>query len=314
MNINTINLNLLLAFEALMEEQSVSRAAARVGLSQPAMSNALARLREVAGDPLFHRTSKGMRATARAVELAGPVRAGLAQLRYAFAERPGFDAASSTRRFRIALTDYAEMVLIGPLLESLARTAPSVQIVLRRVTSIFTPPENELRSGAFDAAIGFYPEANALDPRTRSADLFAEENVCVARRGHPLMKKQFTLRDFAAARHIGVFYRDETVGLVDNILAGHGLRRRLQAATPHFLAAVAAVANSDLVAVLPAGLAARYRTALRLEVRKSPLRLPRFHMRLLWDEHTSEDPGQQWLRGEIVRAARKRTRAEVTSS
>jgi DNA-binding transcriptional LysR family regulator len=303
-NITTINLNLLLAFEALMEEQHVSRAASRIGLSQPAMSNALARLREITGDPLFQRTSHGVRATARAVELAGPVRAGLAQLRNAFAERPRFDPATSTRRFRIALTDYAELVLMGPMLRSVARTAPNVQVVLRRVDSVFTPPEEQLRSGAFDAAIGFYPEANALDPHTLSADLFAEENVCVARKGHPLMKKRLTLREFAAARHIAVFYRDETVGLVDNILAGHGMRRRLQAATPHFLAAISVVAKSDLIAIVPAGLASRFRSGLNLETRKAPILLPTFHMRLLWHEHTSDDPAQQWLRAEIVRAAR----------
>jgi DNA-binding transcriptional LysR family regulator len=306
MNINSINLNLLVAFEALMEEQSVSRAAARVGLSQPAMSNALARLREIAADPLFQRTARGMRATPRAVELAGPIRAGLAQLRSAFAERPGFAPAASTRRFRIGMTDYAEFVVLGPLLRSLARTAPAVQIVVRRVDSIFAAPEAELRAGTFDAVIGFYPEANALDPRTRSEDLFAEENVCIARKGHPLLRKRFTLREFAAAGHVGVFYRDDTVGLVDNILAGHGLRRRLRATTPHFLSAISVVAKSDLIAVVPAGLAARFRAPLGLEIRKSPIRLPTFHMRMLWYEHSGEDPAQQWLRGEIARAAPSR--------
>jgi DNA-binding transcriptional LysR family regulator len=302
-NITAVNLNLLLAFEALFEEQNVSRAATRIGLSQPAMSNALARLREVFGDPLFQRKSRGMRATPRALELAGPVRNGLAQLRSALAERPGFDPAASTRSFRIAMTDYAELVLLGPLLRSVARTSPAVQIVVRRVERIFVPPEADLRAGTFDAAIGFFPEVNALDPRTRSVDLFAEENVCIARQGHPLMRKRFTLREFASAGHVGVFYRDDTrVGLVDNILAGHGLRRRLQATTPHFLSAVSVVAESDLIAVVPAGLAARFRKPLRLEVRKTPLRLPTFHMRLLWYEHGSDDPAQQWLRSEIVAA------------
>jgi DNA-binding transcriptional LysR family regulator len=223
-NIASVNLNLLLAFEALLEEQHVGRAATRIGLSQPAMSNALARLREVFGDPLFQRTSRGMKATARALELAGSVRNGLSQLRSAFEERPRFDPAASARSFRIAMTDYAELVLLGPLLRSVMRTSPSVQIVIRRVERIFVPPEAYLRPGTFDAAIGFFPEANALDPRTRSLDLFAEENVCIVRRGHPLIRKRFTLREFASAGHVGVFYGDDTVGLVDNILAGHGMR------------------------------------------------------------------------------------------
>ena len=252
MNITSVNLNLLLAFEALLEEQNVSRAARRIGLSPPAMSNALARLREVFGDPLFQRTSRGMRATARALELAGPVQSGLSQLRGAFVQRPGFDPAASTRSFRIAMTDYAELVLLGRLLRSVARASPSVQIVVRRVERIFAAPESDLRAGNFDAAVGFFPEANALDPRIRSLDLFAEDNVCIARKGHPLMRRRFTLREFASAGHVGVFYRDDTVGLIDNILAGHGLRRRLRATTPHFLSAVSVVAASDLIAVVPA--------------------------------------------------------------
>ncbi len=306
MNITGVNLNLLLAFEALLEEQNVSRAAARIGLSQPAMSNALARLREVFQDPLFQRTSSGMKPTARALELAGPVRNGLSLLRNAFAERPGFDPAASTRSFRVAMTDYAELVLLGPLLRRIACTSSSVQIVVRRVERIFIPPEGDLRSGAFDAAVGFYPDANALDPRTRSIDLFAEENVCVARKGHPLMQKRLTLREFASAGHVGVFYRDDTVGLVDNILAGHGVRRRLQATTPHFFSAATVVAESDLIAVVPAGLAMRFRKTLGLEIRKVPVRLPTFHMRLLWDEHSSQDPAQEWLRAEIRGCARGR--------
>ena len=103
---------------------------------------------------------------------------------------------------------------------------------------------------------------------------------------------------------MGVFYRDDTVGLVDNILAGHGLRRRLQATTPHFLSAVSVVAESDLIAVVPAGLAARFRKSLGLQIRKVPVLLPTFHMRLLWYEPNSADPAQQWLRSEIVQCGR----------
>lgn len=299
-----MNLNLLLAFEALLEERSVSRAAARIGLSQPAMSNALARLRAVFADPLFTRTARGMTPTARALELAGPVRGGLAQLRGALAARPRFDPAVSTRSFRLAMTDYAELLLLGPLLRRIQRSAPELQILVRRPERIFIPPEAELRAGTFDAAIGFFPEASALEPGTYSRDLFVEENVCLARRGHPLMRRRFTLRQFASARHVAVFYRADSRGLIDNILAGHGLRRRLQAATPHFLTVPYVVAESDLIAVVPAGLAARFRKKLPLEVRKLPLRLPPFHLRLLWHEHTAEDPAHEWLRSEIIHCFR----------
>jgi len=308
-NIGSVNLNVLLAFEALLEEQNVSRAATRIGLSQPAMSNALARLRELFNDPLFIRTSRGMIATSRALELAVPIRDGLAQLRGAFTERPCFDPRVSTRSFRLAMTDYAELSLLAGLLQSLARAGSSSQIVVRRVDRIFQPPEAELRAGSFDAAIGFYPDANSLEPRTRSSNLFAEQNVCIARKRHPLLRKRFTLREFAAAGHVGVFYRDETVGLVDNILAGYGVRRRLVATTPHFLTAVFLVAQSDLIAVVPAGLATRFQRPLGLQIRHPPIPLPTLHMRLLWNENTTVDPALQWFRSVIVQSlARARNR------
>src|ERR1051326_5333442 len=194
MNISAVNLNLLLAFEALLEERNVSRAASRIGLSQPAMSNALARLRQVFGDPLFTRTARGISATARALELAAPVRSGLAQLRNALEVRPHFDPGVSTRSFRVVMTDYAELVFAPPLMRRLEKSAPSVQVVIRRVERIFVPPESELRKGQFDLAVGFFPEASGLDPRTRLQDLFSEDNVCIMRRGHPLLTRRPTLR------------------------------------------------------------------------------------------------------------------------
>jgi DNA-binding transcriptional LysR family regulator len=299
-NISSINLNLLVVFEALLEEKNVSRAAVRIGLSQPAVSNALARLRDLFGDPLFHRTSRGMSPTPRAIELAGPLRLGLSQLRSALAERPRFDPSESNRSFRIAMTDYAELTVLGPLMRRIAPLAPSVQIVVRRASRLFVAPETELRDGEFDAAVGFYPDPKALDPGTRSLELFAEQNVCIARKGHPLMQKRLTLRDFAAANHVGVFYRDETVGLMDNILIGYGLRRKLLATTPHFLSAIHAVAHSDLIAVVPAGLAARFQRDVGLEIRRCPVKLPTFDTRLLWHVSNSEDPAGKWLRSEIV--------------
>jgi DNA-binding transcriptional LysR family regulator len=301
-NITAVNLNLLVVFEALYEERSVSRAAARVGLSQPALSNALARLRDTFDDSLFTRTRRGMAPTPRAVELAAPVRAGLAQLRAAVAGPPAFDPASSARTFRVACTDYAEMLFAGPLLARVHRAAPEVQIVIRRLDRIFAAPEADLRAGAVDAAIGFFQDASALEPSTRVRELFAEENVCIARRGHPLLRSRLTAQRFAEAPQAGIFYQAETRGMVDNVLAAEGLRRRLQATTPHFLAAPHLVASSDVLACVPAGLAARFRRWLPIEVRKLPVALPPFHMRLAWHATTDDDTAQQWFRAQIVAA------------
>lgn len=299
MNISSINLNLLVAFEALLEERSVSRAAKRAGLSQPAMSNALARLRAMFGDPLFNRVARGITPTARALELAAPVRAGLAHLRGAFEERPSFDPAASTRSFRLAMTDYSELRVLPALLERLGRVSPHMQIRVRRHDRIFIAPEADLRAGTFDAAIGFFPEESALDPGTRSCDLFTEEGVCILRRGHPLLGRRFTLRQFASAGHAALFGHGDTRGFIDTLLAGHGLRRRLQVTTPNFLTLPFLVAKSDLIAVVPAGLAAHFRRFLPIEIRKVPLLLQSFRMRLLWHEHAEDDPAHKWLRREL---------------
>jgi DNA-binding transcriptional LysR family regulator len=295
-NINSLDLNLLLVLEALLEERNVTRAAARVGLSQPAASSALSRLRAALGDPLFRRSSAGMSPTPRAMELAAPLRAALAQIRAALTESPAFDPSASTRSFRLGMTDYAELILLGPLLSRISRDAPDIQILVRRLDRIFIPPESELRDAAMDAAIGFFPEASSLEPDTHSLDLYSEKNVCIASKGNPVLRGPLTLRRFAAAGHVGVFYRNEVRGLVDTALATHGLRRKLRATTPHFLSAAQVVAESNLIAVVPAGLAARFRKSLRLDVRKVPVHMPPLHMRLLWHQRATSDAGHQWLR------------------
>jgi DNA-binding transcriptional LysR family regulator len=295
-NINSLDLNLLLVLEALLEERNVTRAAARVGLTQSAASSALGRLRAALGDPLFRRTARGMSPTARAMELAVPLRSALAQIRAALSENSGFDPSASGRSFRLGMTDYAELVLLGPVLSRVGRDAPGVQILVRRLDRIFIPPESELRDAALDAAVGFFPEASSLEPGTHSLNLYSEKNVCIARKGHPILRGKLTPARFAAAGHVGVFYRNEVRGLVDSALANHGLRRKLRATTPHFLSAAQVVSESDLIAVVPAGLATRFRKFLHLEIRKVPVAMPPLHMRLLWHERATLDPGHQWLR------------------
>jgi DNA-binding transcriptional LysR family regulator len=295
-NINSLDLNLLLVLEALLEERNVTRAAARVGLTQSAASSALGRLRAALGDPLFRRTARGMSPTARAMELAVPLRSALAQIRAALSENSGFDPSASGRSFRLGMTDYAELVLLGPVLSRVGRDAPGVQILVRRLDRIFIPPESELRDAALDAAVGFFPEASSLEPGTHSLNLYSEKNVCIARKGHPILRGKLTPARFAAAGHVGVFYRNEVRGLVDSALANHGLRRKLRATTPHFLSAAQVVSESDLIAVVPEGLANRFRKFLHLEIRKVPVAMPPLHMRLLWHERATLDPGHQWLR------------------
>lgn len=306
MNIEALDLNLLLAFDALYEERNVSRAARRVGLSQPAMSNALARLRAALGDPLFERTGRGIRPSPRAERIGPAVRSGIAQLRRALQPDTRFDPRSSNRLFRLALSDYAEHRILPPLLAALAEEAPSIRLQVRRLDALFAVPEADLRHGAIDLAIGFFPDARSLEEGTASEDLFAEENVVVFRRGHPLSRGTLTIERYAEAAHAAVIFRSDPWGLIDQELAARGLRRRLQYASPHFLTVCEALAQTDLIATLPAALGRRLRG---LVTRPVPLPLPVFTTRVVWRDHNDES--LVWLRTHLRQIERPKRHSSV---
>jgi DNA-binding transcriptional LysR family regulator len=304
MNISATDLNLLVAFEALLEEHSVSRAAARVGLSQPAMSSALNRLRGLFADQLFVRTGRGVEPTPRALELAGPVRAGLEHLRRAIEGEAAFDPACSERTFRLAMTDYAEWLLLGPLMRQLDRHAERIQLQVRRLDRLFQPPEAELRAGSIDLAIGFFGDARTMQEGSLAETLFEEENVVIARRGR---KGAMTLDAFTAARHAAIIYRPEPWGVIDQELAALGRRRRLCLAVPHFQTVIDAVAASNLIACVPRRLAQYFHGVLGLKVAPVPFPMPPFHTRMVWHRHTGDDPAMRWLLSELRQAARLQT-------
>jgi len=297
--IQSLDLNLLKVFDALLEDRHVSRAAQRVGLSQPALSNALSRLRAVFGDPLFVRTGQGMKPTARALQLAGPLRTGLAQIRAAVEGGPGFDAISSTRVFRVAMPDYLEFRLLPPLLVRLAEVAPHVRVQVRRLDGLFQAPEAALRSGNLDAAIGYFPDARGLEPGTLSETLFTDEQAVVARKGNPVFNgntaARLTNEQFSEAEHAAVIFRDEAWGVIDTELASRGLRRKLRLATPHFLTVIHAVLETDLVACIPIWLA-RHFEPMGLTIRQPPFQLPYFTARWIWNQNADADPGHKWFR------------------
>lgn len=291
MNIEALDLNLLLAFDALYEERNVSRAARRVGLSQPAMSNALGRLRAALGDPLFERTGRGIRPTARAERLGPGVRLGIAQLRRALRPDPRFDPRSSNRLFRVALSDYAEWRIVPALVAALAKEAPGVRLQVRRQEALFSVPEADLRHGAVDLAIGFFPDARSLEEGTAAETLIEEQNAVVMRRGHALSRGPLTLERYAEGAHAAVIFRQEPWGLIDQELAVRGLRRRLQYASPHFLAVCEVLLRTDLIATLPVALGKR---VAGLMARPVPLALPTFTTRVVWRDQ--DDEALAWLR------------------
>lgn len=302
-NIHGVDLNLLAVFEALYEERHVGRAAKRVGLSQPATSAALGRLRELFEDPLFLRGGSGMKPTPRADELAQPVQAGLAQFRRALEGERGFDNRMSQRKFRLAMTDLAEWQLMPRLVGRLEKEAPGIQIHVQRLPALFLYPETEFASKAIDLAIGFLPDARSLPASVHSESLGEDRNVVVARVKHPVLRAAPDFEMFSELPHCAVIYRSEAVGIIDSLMASRGKQRRLRYASPHFAHVLQAVAGSDMIACVPERYARRYAKELGLRIFPVPLELPPFVTRMLWERRFQEDAGHRWLRQEIMACA-----------
>jgi DNA-binding transcriptional LysR family regulator len=308
MNLQSIDLNLLVVFEALMEERNVTRAARRVGLSQPAMSNALTRLRRTFDDALLVRTPSGMKPTAAAQSLIEPVRLALAQLRAAIEERPAFDPAASRRAFRFLASDYVEVILIAPLAKKLRREAPLSSIRVYRSANVFQPPSPASLADSFDIAAGFFPDALSLDALVRSQVLFEEDNVCIASRDHPSIRGKISIRQYAAASHAAVFYKTEGPGVIDTLLAQKGLARRVVVQSPHFCGVPFLVSGSDLIATVPRRLAERFARPLGLQVLAVPFAMPPFRLSLLWHQRIDADPAHAWMRALVIDSAKTRRR------
>jgi DNA-binding transcriptional LysR family regulator len=312
MNITGIDLNLLIAFEALLDERHVGRAATRVGLSQPAFSNAIGRLRSRLDDPLFVRTARGMIPTKRAEQLGGSIRSALSILRQTLEAPRFFDPSASEQRFRIAMSDDVELRLVPLLARSMQ--SGKWQIQTRRLDGIFAIPEADLRNGTLDLAIGYFPDARTLPPSFVMETLSEERNVVIARRGHPAFRKNLTLKRLVQLEHAAVMYRNEPWGLIDNELAARGFRRNLRLALPHCLSVLHAVASSNLVACIQESLVCAFGPALGVVAHQEPIGLPPFVLRMVWHRQRSDDPAQIWLRAliqkEIVAFARASERSD----
>lgn len=300
MDLHGIDLNLLVAFDALMAERSVTRAGVRIGRTQPAMSAALSRLRLLLRDELFVRSSAGLQPTPRALELAAPLSEALAGIgRLLDVSRP-FEPAHATLAFTLGLSDHPALVALPPLLRRLAAQAPAVRLKVRA----FTAREDAvtlLDAGECDAAIGV---PGAVTPRIPTLPLFTENFVCVMRRGHPLAKKKLTLVRFLAQQHLLVSPEGDGVGLIDTLLARSGQRRHVAVRLPQTYAAPAAVAATDLLATLMAGVvrASGLRDQLAVKALPPELAPEAIPFVLHWHRRNDAHPAQRWLREQIVAA------------
>jgi DNA-binding transcriptional LysR family regulator len=289
---------LLRVLVAMIEERQVTRAAARVGLTQPALSHALGRLRRQLGDPLFVRGEGGMVPTARARALEAPARRLIAELAAFGRDAALADPRQLERTLVLAVRDYGEVVLLPALMRRLAAAAPSVRVVTRsEVHSL----EDELATGRVDLAISV---ADTLGSRLRRRRLFGDRFVSLARRGHPALRRRLDVEAFAGLGHVLIAPRGEPGGPVDDALAARGLRRVVAARVASFLAGPALVADTDLVITLPERMARYVAGWLPLETFETPVPLPAIVMYAAWHEAQQSDPVHRWLREQVVAVAK----------
>jgi DNA-binding transcriptional LysR family regulator len=305
MHLSAVDLNLAPVLHALLAERSVSRAAKRLGLSQSATSHALARLRDLLGDPLLVRSKEGLVPTPRALALEEPVELAVRSLEGTFLARPSFDPGTARRRFVIATSDYVETILLPGLIARLAADAPGVDLCVR---SMEGEAEDELRRGEIDIVLGVHRDG-AEGSTLRGVRLFDDDFVCMMRHGHPLAEGVLDVARFASARHALIAPRGRPGGPVDEALAELGLARRVALSVPHFLVAPHVVARTDLVLTVARRIAETFAGMLPLAIVESPLALPTFTIGMQWGERNDTDPGHAWLRQRLAEAARGLGRA-----
>lgn len=300
MDFHGIDLNLLVAYQALIEEGNVTRAADRLGLSQPAMSAALARLRRLLDDPLFHRGPGGLIATARTRELAGPVGRALADLEHALVARPTFEPAHSALRFQIGLSDYPPHVLLPGLAAALETEAPGIGLDIHAFAD-----RNEavdlLDSGTIDLAIGVAP--TAMDRRIRSQPILRDHFVAVVRHDHPAAARRLDLETYLSLTHVLVSPEGDRHGLVDEALARLGHERRIGITLSEMFAAPGLVAATGQIATLLSRVAIHGGRRRELVLLPPPIALPDIEFGLIWHRRQEYQPAQVWLRQRLAALA-----------
>ncbi len=311
-NFRTLDLNLLRVFDAVMAERNLTRAASNLAMTQPAVSNALRRLRDALHDELLVRAGYGVQPTPRALELWPAVRAALESLRSVI--QPGaFDAAASRDAFVLAMADATAATLIAPLVRRLEARAPGLSL---RVRPLLTrDPRPLLSAGELDLAIGYFPAAVAAIDMAAMQEggrgpvehqrLYDSEYVCVMRAGHPLADGPLDLDRYCAARHLLVSFSGRPFGFVDEALAALGRRRRVVLTVNQFFTAGQVVSQTDLLTVLPYTFLPGTGIASQLVTRPLPLDVPAVHVDQLWHHRNTARPAHAWLRREIAEAARE---------
>ncbi|MBC3920804.1 LysR family transcriptional regulator [Undibacterium sp. CY18W] len=305
MNFLTLDLNLLRVFDAVMIEQNLTRAADKLAMTQPAVSNALKRLRHSLGDELLIRTAYGVKPTPRAETLWPAIRQALSSLESAIAPT-SFDVSKTQITFRLAMADATAALWMPTLVRSVEKEATGV--TMRMVPLTTREPRPMLMRGDIDIAVGFFPGVvaqltggqGAANSAIRHERLYSGHYVCVMRKDHPLANSTMTMDDYCNAKHLLVSFSGRAHGLVDEALAQMGRERRILLTVNQFFTGGRVVANSDLLTVLPHHLISATGMTDALIWKELPFKMPDVHIDMLWHERDGRNPAHQWLRQNLV--------------
>ncbi|MDN3639827.1 LysR family transcriptional regulator [Simiduia curdlanivorans] len=308
MNINRIDLNLLVYLDVLLRERNVTKAANHLGLSQPAMSNGLRRLRDLFEDPLLVRTSEGMTPTERALVLQPVIRDVLANVERAVQPQSDFDPSASDRVYRIMASDYAEAVLFPNVLTRLRREAPGVTL------DIMTPSDVsflDVEQGKVDMVINRF---DSMPQSFHQTTLWKDSFSCMLSQENPI-KDRFSLETYLQAQHVwvsktgmgvgvGVNPRDvQRLGWVDEALAKQGKKRRISVFTRHYQAAMLLAEQKDLIVTIPSKAAKLHASNVRVVIAEPPFEIPQFELKMAWSPLLQNNAAHQWMRRLIVDVA-----------
>jgi DNA-binding transcriptional LysR family regulator len=292
MDIRGVDLNLLVIFDAMARLRSVNRTAEAVGLSQPATSAALARLRALFDDPLFVRAGAQMEPTPRALELAPAVQRVVQAIQSEILQEPGFDPATSQRSFTILTPDIGEVAFLPGVLRRLRQEAPQVR--LHAVAKPRTAAGQALEAGEADLAVGFFPDLQKAGYFQQA--LFTTSYACIACARNKAVGARLTLKQYLASRHI-VVRPDGREHLLDRFLDDKGWNRHVTLELSHFMSLIALLPGSDLIATVPQDIATVASRLVPIRQVELPFRPPRIQVQQFWHRRMQNDPANRWLRG-----------------
>ncbi len=303
MNIEKMDMNLLLAFEAMYETKSVTKASERLGVSQPSMSHVLGKMREAFGDPLFVRVKNEMQPTPRAVSISGPIHQALELARNQIFRRETFVPAQESRTFTLCMTDLGAACYLPRIVNAVAKEAP--QIKIRAVSPVIEHQTESLESGAMDLAIGYFPDittAGVFQQHLLSNTGF----LCIASSRNPYLEKEgCTMEAFLRIPHVSVRSEGRSQEVIEQAMSRLGISRQIMLTVPHYLSLLTLVANTDLMAIIPNDLEPAFKAQKNITVHPLPFPSPYVEIKQIWHQKFHFDAANRWIREQVRKALSK---------